>query len=106
MAIHSVEKALVLCQNLFPHCVSLHHCVSRRLKTSTLSTRSLRDKICPLMDATGCFTLLFHSTEIRISRPNWDSYSRFLLWIGARLLVVAMLLTLLLTEKPQGKTRI
>ena len=29
-----------------------------------------------LIGATGGFTLLFHSTEIGITRSNWDSYGR------------------------------
>ena len=63
-----------------------------RYKIDTLSPNN---KTCSPFITTGCFTPTCHHPEIEVSRLNWDSYSCFFLpWTVARLLAIAMLLTL------------
>ena len=51
-----------------------HH----RFKTGILSTRTVGNKTCRLFNATKCFPLPFHSSEICVATSNWDSYIIFL----------------------------
>lgn len=76
----------------------IHSREIRGKKTGFHSTQSVSNKICLLSTTTGCFTLPFYSTEIRVSRSDQDSYVCSLFWTVARLLAVAMLL-------PQGNAR-
>ena len=41
------------------------------------SNRHSVHKTCLLINITGCVTLPFHSTQIRTSGSNWDSYGCF-----------------------------
>lgn len=54
-------------------CVSPNHRGLRQFKISNLSTGSGSNKTWLLINTTSCFTLPFHSTEIRISRSNWGT---------------------------------
>lgn len=69
-------------------------------QTYILSTRSVSNKSCPLINKTGCVTLPFHSTKIRTSGSNWDSYGCFYIWIVAKILPVFV--TAALPVIPQG----
>ena len=80
----------VVSQSVTPFiCVFSYHQDLRRFKTGILST-----KPAYLWAQLAVFTLPFHSTEIRVSRSNWDSYSCSLLWAVAIPLGVAMSVTL------------
>lgn len=64
------------------HCLPLGTIFPRRNKAlftaqGILSTQSVSNTTCLLINISRC---LYHSTEIRVSSLNLDSYSCFLLW--------------------------
>ena len=63
-------------------CVRSNQRDSKRFKTHILSTRSLSNKTCVLINTTCCFTwvqllYVFHSTALRFFKSNWDSCGCF-----------------------------
>ena len=68
---HLMKIAGVVSESVPPLiCVSSYRWEFRRFKTGILSTRSLCNNTCLLINTTDCFTQPCHRTEIRVSRSN------------------------------------
>ena len=111
MGIHSMESVSVVSKSVpwlicFPSLTGLE-----TVQITIPSTRSAGNKTCLLMSRIRCFTLPFHSNELRVSRSNWDSHSCFLLCTLAELLsgsnvAKALFASAATTVIPQGNTQL